>query len=76
MPEWKKCENEEPIEGDYSILMFFSKTKSIETVHRDDYFSNITCGVVDGVRQYTKWWKVQSCKPTHWMYLPEPPAEV
>lgn len=70
--EWINVNDDIPKLGDYSVLVYFSETDSIETVHVQDYFEDITCGLDEnGVQQYTKWYKTQ--KVTHWMYLPDAP---
>ncbi|MDB4302092.1 DUF551 domain-containing protein [bacterium] len=72
--EWVKCSKRIPVLGDYSVLVYFSDTGSIETVHVEDYFKDITCGIdALGVLYYTKWYKNQNV--THWMELPEEPKE-
>lgn len=69
---WISVENYLPIVGDYSVLVYFSNNESIEMVHVEDYFKDITAGLDENGNQlYTKWYKVQSV--THWMELPEPP---
>ena len=69
---WISVNDKLPESKDDGVLVYFSETGSIETVHIQDYFDDITSGVVDGVQTYTKWYKSQ--KVTHWMPLPEPPA--
>lgn len=54
------------------MLVYFAETGSIDMVHRQDYFADITNGVdKDGKQQYTKWYLSQNV--THWMVLPDPP---
>lgn len=70
--KWFDIKVEEPPLGDYNVLMHFGNG-SIETVHVEDYFRPITSGVIDGVQQYSKWWKDHNPACTHWMFLPYPP---
>lgn len=73
MSTWKRCLEEEPPLGDYSVLMHFGNG-SIETVHVEDYFRPISDGVDDDGRPvFTKWWMRHEPPCTHWMELPEPP---
>jgi len=69
---WVSVEDRSPELKDDGVLVYFSETESIETVNIMDYFKDMTCGVIDGVQQYTKWYKHK--KVTHWMPLPEPPT--
>lgn len=70
--EWINVKDELPESRDASVLAYFSKTGSIETVHIQDYFDDITNGIdKHGNQLYTKWYKSQGI--THWMPLPEPP---
>lgn len=70
--KWVKCTDELPELTDDGVLVFFSETGSIETVHRQDYFADIGAGHDEhGNQKYTKWYLTQ--KVTHWMPLPEPP---
>ena len=70
--EWINCNDRLPELKDDSVLVYFSKTGSIETVHIEDYFKDITAGHDDQGRQaLTKWYTWQGV--THWMPLPEAP---
>ena len=70
---WTCVKDELPDISDNGVLVFFSYTGSIETVHIEDYFSDITAGVDDeGNQLYTKWYIPQGV--THWMPLPNPPS--
>jgi hypothetical protein len=71
MSKWISANNQLPKPGDYSVLAYFSKIGSIDMVHAEDYFADITNGIKDGKQQYTKWYISQGV--THWMPLPEPP---
>lgn len=56
--EWISCNDRLPELKDDSVLVFFSETCSIETVHIEDYFKDIG----DGYDRYgqpasTKWHK-------------------
>lgn len=68
--EWIKCSERIPESKDDSVLVYFPNG-SIETVHIQDYFDDITAGYKDGILQYTKWYLSQGI--THWMELPNPP---
>jgi len=70
--KWVKCSDRLPEPADDSVLVYFSETGSIETVHIRDYFDDITAGFDgEGNQRYTKWYLLQ--KVTHWMALPDPP---
>ena len=72
MSEWISVEDRLPESKDDGVLVYFSETGSIETVHIQDYFDDITAGINRAGQQvYTKWYKHQNV--THWMPLPEPP---
>lgn len=58
---------------DDSVLVHF-ENGSIETVHIQDMFSDITNGLDEnGKQQYTKLYLDHSPKVTHWMGLPNTP---
>jgi len=58
---------------DDSILAHF-ENGSIEAVHIEDMFKDITDGLDEkGQQQYTKWYLNHNPKLTHWMELPKPP---
>lgn len=70
MKEWIKCEERLPELGDYSVLVYFPKYDSIDMVHVEYYFEDITNGLdEEGNQQYTKWYISQGV--THWMDLPD-----
>ena len=69
---WISVEDRLPESEDNSVLVHF-ENGSIETVHIQDYFDDITAGIKDGIQQYTKWYLINNPKVTHWMPLPEPP---
>ncbi len=72
MSNWISVDDILPKSSDDSVLVYFSETGGIETVHIQDYFDDITAGLDEGGNQlYTKWYKSQ--KVTHWMPLPAPP---
>jgi hypothetical protein len=73
MNNWIKCSDRIPEIRDDSVLVYFADNDSIDMVHIHDYFKDITAGKIDGVQQYTKWYKSQ--KVTHWMELPDRPEE-
>jgi hypothetical protein len=69
--EWVSVEDRFPEIKDDSVLAYF-KNGSIETVHIEDNFKDITAGFdATGKQLYTKWYK--NANITHWMPLPEPP---
>lgn len=70
---WVSVDERLPDLGDYSVLVHFGETGSIESVHVQDYFSDITAGEsLSGEQQYTKWYKSQNV--THWHLLPDAPT--
>ena len=70
--EWISVVDSLPESVDDSVLVYFSETGSIETVHIWDYFNDITAGCdSEGNQLDTKWYKSQNV--THWMRLPAPP---
>lgn len=72
--QWIKCSEKLPDLIDDTVLVYFAKSGSIETVHIQDYFSDITAGLgEDGEQLYTKWYLSQNV--THWMLLPAPPED-
>ena len=72
--QWIACNTELPKLGDYSVLVYFSENESIDMVHVEDYFKDITAGHDEkGNQAYTKWYMWQ--KVTHWMPLPSPPTD-
>lgn len=72
MSEWISVDDRLPESRDDGVLVYFSETGGVETVHIQDYFDDITAGVdAAGNQLYTKWYKNQ--KVTHWMPLPAPP---
>lgn len=71
--KWISVEDRLPEICDASVLVYFPQYQSIDMVHIEDYFKDITAGIVDGVQQYTKWYIAQGV--THWMQLPEVPNE-
>lgn len=71
--QWISVEDRLPEIRDDSVLAYFTNG-SIETVHIQDCFSDITDGIDDcGNQLYTKWYI--SIGITHWMPLPNPPKE-
>jgi hypothetical protein len=71
--QWVSVKDRLPELEDNSVLVHFL-TGSIETVHIEDNFKDITNGFgKDGNQLYTKWYI--SAGITHWMPLPNPPME-
>lgn len=71
--KWVDVNHQLPESQDASVLVYFAETGSIETVHIQDYFDDITAGTDDGGNQlYTKWYKSQNV--TYWMALPDAPT--
>ena len=72
MDNWISVEDRLPELHDDGVLVYFSETGGIETVHIEDYFKPITAGVNEaGEQLYSKWYL--ACAVTHWMPLPPPP---
>ncbi len=72
--EWISVKDRIPESKDDGVLVYFSETGGIETVHIQDYFDDITNGLdKDGKQLYTKWYLSQQV--THWMPLPEAPKD-
>ena len=72
--QWISVKDELPELKDDGVLVYFSETGSIETVHIEDYFRDITSGRDEnGDQTYTKWYKSQGV--THWMRLPASPED-
>ena len=70
--KWVECKDRLPESKDDSVLVYFSELGSIDMVHIQDYFDDITNGIGDdGEQLYTKWYLTQNI--THWMPLPTPP---
>lgn len=73
--EWVKISDRLPSLSDRSVLVHF-ENGSMETVHVEDYFKDITNGYDDmGELQYTKWYINHDPALTHWMEL-EPPKDL
>ena len=73
MKDWVSVEERLPELGDYSVLVYFSEMGSIDIVHVEDYFKDITAGVENGKQTYAKWYIPQ--KVSHWVELPTPPVQ-
>lgn len=72
---WIKCSSSLPTLEDNGVLVYFSETGSIETVHIEDYFKDVTAGYdLNGKLTYVKMYL--SAGITHWMPLPLPPERV
>ena len=70
--EWISVKESIPHSCDDSVFVYFSGIGSVDVVHIQDYFDDITSGFDDeGNQIFTKWYKSQ--KVTHWMALPNPP---
>lgn len=75
IPEWISVEEKLPEITDASVLAHF-QNGSIETVHIEDWFKDITDGLDEaGIQTFTKWYLKASNTITHWMSLPEAPIE-
>lgn len=75
VPEWISVEDKLPEIADASVLAHF-QNGSIETVHIEDWFKDITSGFDEaGIQTFTKWYLKASNTITHWMPLPEAPIE-
>lgn len=71
--KWINVNDRLPEIGDYSVLAYFSENGGIDMVHVEDYFEDITNGIIEGEQQYTKWYISQGV--SHWIELPEPPLK-
>ncbi|WP_151692117.1 MULTISPECIES: DUF551 domain-containing protein [unclassified Acinetobacter] len=75
VPEWISVEDKLPEIADASVLAHF-QNGSIETVHIEDWFKDITSGFDEAGKQtFTKWYLKASNTITHWMPLQEAPIE-
>ncbi|MHC3101598.1 DUF551 domain-containing protein [Acinetobacter nosocomialis] len=75
VPVWISVEDKLPEIADASVLAHF-QNGSIETVHIEDWFKDITSGFDEaGIQTFTKWYLKASNTITHWMSLPEAPIE-
>ncbi|WP_250621664.1 DUF551 domain-containing protein [Acinetobacter pittii] len=75
VPEWISVKDKLPEITDASVLAHF-QNGSIETVHIEDWFKDITDGLdEDGRQKYTKWYLKASNTITHWAPLIMPPIE-
>lgn len=73
--QWISVTTALPELKDDSVLAHFANG-SIETVHIQDYFGDITSGFDEnGNQRYTKWYLHSDPPVTHWMPLPQPPKE-
>ncbi len=71
--EWVKCSDELPELKDDSVIVYFAKQDTVDMVHIEDYFKDITCGKDEDRNQlYTKWYL--SVGVTHWHPMPEKPV--
>lgn len=72
--KWTRCEDALPKLVDASCLVYFAETDSVEMVHIEDYFRDMTAGIdEDGNQLFAKWYISQGV--THWMQSPSPPKE-
>jgi hypothetical protein len=70
---WVSVEDRLPESKDDGVLVHF-ENGSIETVHIQDYFDDITAGLDDdGNQMYAKWYNSHNPRVTHWQALPPPP---
>jgi len=73
--KWVKCEDRIPELKDDLVIVYFSKTDSVEMVHIEDYLKDITSGLDDDGKQlYTKWYLSQGV--TDWMKKPCRPDQL
>ncbi len=72
--EWISVDDRLPESRDDSVLVFFAKSGSIETVHIQDFFDEITAGKnTDGEQMYTRPYLQHEQNVTHWQPLPKWP---
>ena len=72
LEKWISVDERLPESEDNSVLVWFEDPGSIDMVHIQDYFDDITAGVdKDGNQLYSK--RYISHGVTHWMPLPAPP---
>lgn len=81
MSEWISVDDRIPESADDLVIVYWGESDengsdicvgAIDTVHIQDFFDDITCGVDEsGNQMYTKWYIGKGV--THWMPLPEPP---
>ena len=70
--KWINVKDKIPESKDDSVLVYYADTKSIDMVHIQDYFDDITNGLdVNDKQLYTKRYINQDI--THWMPLPDTP---
>lgn len=70
--EWISCADRLPELKDDSVIAYFSNNASVEMVHIQDSFKDITNGFDEhGNQLYTKWYLSQTI--THWQPLPAAP---
>ncbi|MDV7621691.1 DUF551 domain-containing protein [Acinetobacter baumannii] len=75
VPEWISVDVKLPEIADASVLAHF-QNGSIETIHIEDWFKDITSGFDEaGNQTFTKWYLKASNTITHWKPLPEAPIE-
>lgn len=74
--KWKKCTEGIPPLSDRGVLVYFSETKSVESVHVEDFFKPITAGKDPdtGNQLFTRWYESQGV--TDWMELPDQPQTI
>lgn len=53
--DWINVNDRLPEIRDDSVFAYFDHG-GIDMVHIQDYFADITAGVIDGVQQYLKWY--------------------
>ncbi len=72
--EWISVDDRLPESRDDSVLVYFAKSGSIETVHIQDFFDEITAGKnTDGEQMYTFGYIQHDQDLTHWQPLPKEP---
>lgn len=73
--EWISVNDRLPEDADKSVLAHF-ETGSIETVHKQDWFRDISAGFdKQGNQLWTKYYLNAWPTITHWMEIPAPPAD-
>ncbi|MGL4757589.1 MAG: DUF551 domain-containing protein [Aeromonadaceae bacterium] len=82
MSDWISVDDRLPESADELVIVYWGKPDengsevcvgAKDTVHVQDFFDDITCGIDDdGNQMYTKWYIGKGI--THWMAMPDDPC--